>query len=52
MLSIVFARYIIREFNIDGADPSIKNDDLRREYMYSYGTGRKCTEHGFAYALS
>ena len=39
MLSIVFAKYITREFNSDVAD------DKLREHMYSYGTGRERTEH-------
>ena len=44
MLSIVFAKYITREFNSDVAGNTLHTDELR-EHMYSYGTGRERTEH-------
>ena len=44
MLSIVFAKYITREFNSDVAGNTLHTDDKLREHMYSYGTGRERTE--------
>ena len=41
MLSIVFAKYITREFNSDVAGNTLHTDDKLREHMYSYGTGRE-----------
>ena len=45
MLSIVFAKYITREFNSDVAGNTLHTDDKLREHMYSYGTGRERTEY-------
>ena len=43
--SIVFAKYITREFNSDVAGNTLHTDDKLREHMYSYGAGRERTEH-------
>lgn len=52
MSGTVFAKYIIRDFNLDGADKLHKSNDMHQENMNSYGTGRRCTEHDFAHVLS
>ena len=52
MSSIVFAKYITREFNRDMTGNILHSDDMQREHMHSYGTGRKRTEHDHTYMLT
>ena len=45
MSSIVFVIDISLGMNIDMAENILHTDEKQREYMHSYGTGRKRTEH-------
>lgn len=52
MSSTVFAKYITLQFNSDMAGNVLHTDENKREYMHSYGTGRKRTEHDHTYMLT
>ena len=52
MLSIVFAKYVARDFNSDMTENILHSDEKQREYMHSYGIWRKRMEHDHTYMLT